>query len=418
MTITAEACHAAQPGDVLKDGGDYGVKGLELRARAGVKSWHLYYRAGDGTQRRPKLGTFPTIKLPAARRIASELLERIKKGEDPSAERQELRGSPTVNDLCDLYIKLHLVPEKKKPSSIEHDEINIKTHVRPRLGHLKVAAVTTAEIDKVLKIIAAGWTIQTTSTHVPARPTTKPRFGGKTLRRGGKTAANRVRSLVSKMFNLAESKAYGCMRPKGSNPVGFKTDEDRAIRFRERRRRVRIQGDQWQAMARALEELRPTYPRHVGAIWVILYAGSRVTELITGRSFQLKDGALHLDEHKTDDGGDVRTIRLPRQAMREIERLPVDSLGRIFGELDRGQVYKVWCKARAKAGCPGLRVQDLRRTFASAGKSMGVQVEAVSELFNHADPNTTQKHYAFLFDDAAVEISQTIADRIEELIGI
>lgn len=76
---------------------------------------------------------------------------------------------------------------KKKPGSIRPDAYNLRCHVLPALGTKKVLAVTCADIA---------------SLHHAMRDTPG--------------AANRVLSLLSKMFTLAEQWS---LRPEGSNPV-------------------------------------------------------------------------------------------------------------------------------------------------------------------------------------------------------
>jgi Phage integrase, N-terminal SAM-like domain len=61
---------------------------------------------------------------------------------------QQARTAPSVAELCDRYLQDH-AREHKRPLSVEADERNIRNHVLPVLGRLKVAEVTRADIDRL-----------------------------------------------------------------------------------------------------------------------------------------------------------------------------------------------------------------------------------------------------------------------------
>ena len=54
----------------------------------GKKSWAVRYRA-HGKPRKLTLGTYPTLDLAKARAAAKEALQRVQKGEDPAAAKQD-----------------------------------------------------------------------------------------------------------------------------------------------------------------------------------------------------------------------------------------------------------------------------------------------------------------------------------------
>jgi hypothetical protein len=117
-----------------------------------------------------------------ARVRARELLGDIAAGRDPAeacrearkAER-ERREAPTVADLCDTYIEEHARPYKR-PSSVESDIGNIRRHVIPRIGGMRIADVAPRTIRQLHRDITAA---------------------------GHPIAANRVAALISKAFNHA-----------------------------------------------------------------------------------------------------------------------------------------------------------------------------------------------------------------------
>ncbi len=182
------------------------VPGFMLKVTpAGGKIFMLQYVTNSGVRRKPALGRFGELTVDQARNLAQDWLAEVRQGRDPGAEKTAARAAPTMKEMCtkfiDEYSKLH-----NKPRTVEGNETNIKNHIVPRLGRLKVHEVTRANISEFM-------------TGMADRP----------------IIANRTLALLRKMFNLAELWGY---RPDGSNPcrhvqkyaekgsTRFITDED------------------------------------------------------------------------------------------------------------------------------------------------------------------------------------------------
>ena len=72
--------------------------GLALRVTdSGHKSWSVHYRLG-GRLRRYTIGAYPAIKPAQARREASAVLERVRQGFDPTAEKRSRRLTEQTED--------------------------------------------------------------------------------------------------------------------------------------------------------------------------------------------------------------------------------------------------------------------------------------------------------------------------------
>lgn len=391
--LSLQAARDLQPGRILRD---HVIPGLMLRARGtpdapGVKSWHYWY-VFEGRERRPKIGEFPTVGIEDAREAAKALARDIAKGIDPSAERQARREAPTVADLVELYERV-IFPDLSARTREEYAR-NLRLHVLPRLGRERVAEVTTEQINALLDAVP------------------------------GATARNRVWANLSGMFRLALHSDYRWRTDR--NPA---TD---ARKTREAKRKRKVEPSEFMAVARALDTLQGAYPRQVAAIRVMLLAGTRVTELVTATWEHLRDGKITLGVHKTMSTGEDREIYLPAQAREVIDSLPAaPGCPYIFGpgvprvkgrktsgapHLTRYNIRDVWERATVIAGTDGLRVQDLRRTFASVAGTVGVGLDAVGQLFGHSDPKTTRR-YQWQYDGAARANAQATADRISDLMG-
>lgn len=380
--LTLAAASAMQVGDRLTD---HVVPGLELRRRGRNRVWYLYYRQ-HGKQRRPKIGEYPVISIEEARRIAQEALRRVARGDDPSAERQALRASPTVAQLCQRYLDEHAA-QHKAAKSREEDARNIRLHIKPRLGSEHVAAVRPADVIKLHRAIGR----------------TRP------------VLANRLLSLLSKMFNFAERESVG-WRERGTNP----THDDGIKRYPETAKDRYASTDEVGRIFDALDDLAVEWPRRVAAIYMMIYTGARVSECAGARvdQYDAAAGRITLTEHKTAKGRDgrrrARVIHIPPQLAARIAALGDDGTGRLFGDVSRYNIATVWRKARAAAGCDDMRMHDLRHSFASFARQTGQakSLADIGDLLGHRSAQTT-KRYAHLFDDTAVGISTATADLID-----
>jgi len=85
---------------------DADVKGFGLLVRpTGARSWILEYRPGAGgrsvSKRRLVIGNPVTTTPEQARDTAKDMLADIRRGKDPSAERQTERAAETVSELAE-----------------------------------------------------------------------------------------------------------------------------------------------------------------------------------------------------------------------------------------------------------------------------------------------------------------------------
>lgn len=356
---------AAEPGSVVRDPT---VPGLHLRVLpSGRRTFYLYFRTKAGRERRPKVGDWPLFTIAQARDVAKSILQEVAKGHDPMAERKAAKEAPRVDDLMDRYKTEHAAGKKSE----REDKRIIDVYVTPRLGRRKVADVTYDDVLGLHRSMADS-----------------------------PYMANRVLSLLSKAFSLAETWQ---MRPRGTSPChGVR-------RFTERPRRRYMSGSEAPAIAAALNARRETHPRQVAFIYLLILTGARCGEIEAAMPEWLNGAKLELPDSKTG----ARTIYLPQPVMDILEALP-----RAPGETLVGirAPRKFWNGVRKAAGCPDLRLHDLRHSFASAALSAGLTLAQIGELLGHANPQTTQR-YAHLIEEmantAVEQTSSVILDRMK-----
>lgn len=366
MPLTTQAIKAAAVGTTIRDDK---VTGLHVRITKTKRTFYLYYRTRDRKERRPRIGDFPVMSIPAAREIAEGWLRRVAEGGDPVAEWKAAAELPTVDDLCDRYETDHGADKK----SWRDDESKIRRHIRPRLGRKRVAEITYDDIYKLHR------SLKTTPYE-----------------------ANRTHALLSKMFNLAERWA---LRPKGSNPCNG------VPRFRERRRKRHASVDEVGKIGAVLYRERERHPRPVAFIYLMILTGARRGEIAAAKWSDIRGDRIVLSEHKTDGSGEERVVRLPEEALEVLRRLP-RTKGTITGIKSP---RRLWESVREEAGCLDLRLHDLRHSFASVALSMpDGSLDRIGELLGHKSIQTT-RGYSHLMEDPAAKLAADTAARVAEL---
>jgi integrase len=140
----------------------------------GARTWIFMYRY-NGVKRRMKLGIVGNLGLRAARDLARDAAEAVRKGRDPASESKAARVRvETVKELTAAYIAEYAKPKKR---SWKKDEQILDREVIPFIGRKRVVDVTRQDIrEDVLRRIVA---------------------------RGAPVRANHTLEIVRKMFNWA-----------------------------------------------------------------------------------------------------------------------------------------------------------------------------------------------------------------------
>jgi Arm DNA-binding domain/Phage integrase, N-terminal SAM-like domain len=142
---------AMQPQTILWDIETRGY--CARRQFSDVITYSVYFRTRDGQQRFYKIGRHGVFTPTQARDEAKAVLRNVSVGKDPGAELRELRSGPTVSELCDEYEKR---ANGKKISTLKSDASRIATHIKPKLGKLKVASVTSDNVETFMHSLSPG----------------------------------------------------------------------------------------------------------------------------------------------------------------------------------------------------------------------------------------------------------------------
>jgi integrase len=363
---------------------DDDVKGLGVRVTStGHRSFVLNYRTKAGRERRYTIGDCRHWQTTAARAEAKRLRQLIDQGGDPLADIEVERAAPTVAELIDRFLAEHVMP-RLRPETVRHYKKLLNKHIRPHFGnHTKVADVTFADIDSLHRKVS----------------------------KNAPYVANRCAAVLSKMFGLAVR-----WNMRSDNPCKG------VERNYEQKRKRYLSGDELARLTTALA----THPNQqiANVVRLLLLTGCRRGEAQAARwgDIDLTAGVWSKPGSTTKQKSDhVVPLSAPaRQLLAEIKEqqtskhqqlgtwvFPSDGSAGHVVELARA--WRSICKA---AGIDGLRMHDLRHSFASQLASGGASLPLIGALLGHSSPATTHR-YAHLFSDpqrAAVERVGAIID--------
>jgi integrase len=157
------------------------------------------------------------------------------------------------------------------------------------------------------------------------------------------------------------------------------------------------------------------------AIRLLILTGCRVGEILNLRwnEVDLGRGFLFLPDSKTGR----KAVVLSAAATAVIDGLPRLGVFVIAGETAGGRdekprpsLWGQWDRVRRRANLEGVRLHDLRHSFASVGAGAGMGLPIIGKLLGHAQTATTAR-YAHLDSDPVRAAANVIAGKIERAMG-
>lgn len=369
------------------------------RTTTGTGTFFVEYRPiAGGAKKRLKLGRVGILKANEAREAARKAIAHAGLGKDLAKGRADERASLTVKELVQKYVDEFVEPNKKKAST-DFYKISLKKYVGPQVGTHKAVALTRVEVQRA---------------HA-------------SMTKEARIAANRAIKLLSA--------AYGWGAKNGYVPEGFNPASGIDLNKEEGRERF-LSTDEMKRLGEALREAETIgfpvnagdakhapkgqritfHPSVTGAIRLIMLTGCRLREILHLRWDEVDSerGILFLPDSKTGR----KTVVLSTAALAVLNGMPRVGIyvvaGASAGEEDekpRADLKKPWAAVTKRAGLDGLRIHDLRHSFASVGAWSGLGLPVIGSLLGHADVSTTAK-YTHIANEAARRAADAIAGQI------
>jgi integrase len=398
-SVDALVCPAGKDREFLWDDA---IAGFGVGAfPSGKKVYVAQYRQ-NGQSRRITIGEHGRLTPDQARSEAKKLLGIAESGSDPIAERRMARGVRTFGAVAEEFLALHVATKRKGRTANEYQRI-LRSRIVPAIGSKRVMDVYRVDVTKLhSKLVDTPY------------------------------EANRALALVSAVWNWAAKRGEVALADNPAKGIE-RYREHRRERFLSSEELARV-GDVLRegetiGLPYEIDESRPG-AKHapkpdkrrvrldlfaVAAIRLLILTGARLREILNAKwqEVDFERGVIFLADSKTGK----KTLYLSAPALDVLSNLPhlENNLHIIAGAKDgapRVDLKKPWAAVTRAAELEGVRIHDLRHSFASVGAGASLGLPIIGKLLGHSQAATTHR-YAHLDADpmrrAAEAIGGTIA---------
>lgn len=384
---------------------DNELRGFGVRVEpTGTKTFVLRYRlrhlGPTGPKRFFTVGRYGPLTVDQARDHAKAVLAEVTQGRDPAASLAKSKVELTFAAAVELFLTEHVRKKRKASTSADYESL-LRNYALPVLGDRKLTEVGRGDVAKL--------------------------HGGLSEK---PYQANRLVAVIGSLYSFAEKRE---LVPEHFNPAR------RIDKFREDRRERFLSTVELERLGVALEEgetvglpwtidesktpskhlakpenrLSLIAPQAAAAIRLLIFTGARLREILDlqWEHVDVQRGLLLLPDSKTGR----KTVVLNGAAQQVFAALPRTSLFVIPGKATdkpRSDLKKPWDQVCARAGLKGVRLHDLRHTFASVGAGSSLGLPIVGKLLGHSQPQTTAR-YAHLDADPLRRASDLIGEQLQ-----
>ena len=387
---------------------DTDLTGFGLKVSStGALSYIVEYRPGAGgrsvSKRRMVIGTPKNLTPEEARNQASGILARVRLGDDPAAERSIARKAETISDLLTSFMDDH-IRAKRKARTAKLFQGYIDNHIKFALGTRKVPSLARADIERLHKAIG----------------------------RKNPVTANRVLALIGAAYSYGLRSGH--LPERMANPASgiekFREEarerylsEPELLRLGEAIREAETVGIPWVRQSKSkharknVNRITNIGPHAAAALRLLIFTGGRLREILDLQwdHVDLQRGLLFLPDSKTGK----KTIVLGAAALAVLENLPRVGKFVIAGtdnDKPRADLQRPWALVSKRANLAGLRLHDLRHSFASVGAGSGFGLPVIGKLLGHSNSKTTER-YAHLAADPLRRACDAISGSIARAMG-
>jgi integrase len=340
------------------------------------------------------------LTVDEARKLGKRMLAEVTRGSDPAAQRSEDRRAMTVRQLCQVYLGaaakglvLGKRGQPKKATTLYIDRGRITRHILPLLGYRRVCDLTTPDIVRFMRNVAAGSTAADVKTG----------FRGRAIVKGGTGTAARTIGLLGGILSFAVSEGL-----IGFNPArGIKRAADQ-------RRDVRLSLEQYALLGEALAraQTRGVNPVAIPAVKLLALTGCRRGEIEHLKWSEVDIAGQCLRLTSTKEGRSIRPFGRP--AIDLISGLPKESEfvfpGRSMGKAFSG-LPKVWRRIIGGSVLDHLTPHGLRHAYASVAADLGYAEPTIAALLGHTTHTVTGR-YIHHVDEALIAAADAVSSRI------
>ena len=348
------------------------MRGLSRPRAPVVATPRLEHRAGRGVRSAPRA---------SPREHRHRAIGGGRGGRGPSATHKgslrSARSQPQRRPSSSLHPAefLERYARHWKLRTLESSAYMVRNHILPAFGHLTVDAIAVKHVRDWFESMAD-----------------KP------------GSANRAMPTLSVMMRMAELWGY---RPHNSNPC------KNTRRYKMKPMERFLTAEEMARLNAVLTRDEFWCPHIVAIVRLLMLTGCRFGEIAALEWDWIKDRRIHLPDSKSGP----RTVWLSSAARAVIDAIPRYSPDCPYLFPARpptrpiDTIQRQWDRIRDEAGLPGLRLHDLRHSWASTAAMNGVDMVTIAKLLGHALVETTER-YVHLSDRSVADAADRVSNRI------
>jgi integrase len=390
---------------------DASLSGFGIAAfPSGKKVYVVQFRQG-GRSRRMTIAEHGRVTPDQARSMAKKILGAVEGGADPIEERRAARGVRTLREVSEEFLRLHVDAKRKERTTAEYRRL-LEVYLLPTLGSRPLNAIKRLDLARL-------------HSQLSDTPTT----------------ANRCLAVISSLWNWAAARDEV---PQDKNPAcGIERYREQGVerylsvdelaRLGDALRLAETTGIPWD-----IDKTKPNSkhlpksgggtkldPNAIAAIRLLILTGARLREILHAKwdYVDWNRGLLLLPDSKSGK----KTIYLSAAALTVLKGLnhlgngsyiipgstPRKAVSKetLENGSPRADLKKPWAALARSAGLEGVRLHDLRHSFAATGAGSSLGLPMIGKLLGHSQPATTAR-YAHLDADPMKRAANIIGDQI------
>ena len=356
-------------------------RGLAVRVQPkGTKFWKTIYSRG-GRPRWFTIGDASVICLSDARQMAAEVMLEVARGRDPQAERSAERGKDTLADLAERYLEQHA---KRQNKSWEQADYLVRRHLLPRLGKLRAADVSRADVRGAIERFASP------------------------------TVANQTLAAASAIFSWAIAEEIGGVK---TNPCS------KVARHKVKSRERILSASELLLFWNAFDSVGLVAST---ALKLILLSGQRPGEVAHMRREHIKDGWWEMPGDPDPKSGwpgtkngKAHRVWLPKAGRALLAALEEGATGYVFasahGHAVRGLDAAMRTICRNLGIAEKVTPHDLRRTHGSTITALGFGRDAMNRIQNHREGSIASVYDRHGYAEETRRVMEAVAAHIMAL---
>ena len=315
----------------------------------------------------------------------AEVKEKLKKAIAESEQLDVRRaGMYTVGEWMDLWYEVYAKPRIRESTAVYY-KMFIDTHIRPRLGNIKLNQLQTMDVQRLYNELRERGRIR------KEIKDKQPGLSVSYIRGMHNMLKSCLNSAVEERLIL-RNPVLGCKLPKGEK-------KEMNVLTQEQLGSYLAAASQRGLLPMFFLEL--TTGLRKGELVPLLWSDvdtENMTISITKQAYRMK-GGMTVQPPKTDNS--MRRIALSEETMELLKQEHDKHPGNPYlfpspvsgGMYHPDSVVKLHQKILKDAGLGHIRFHDLRHTFATLALQNGIDVKTVSSMLGHSDAGFTLATY-------------------------